>query len=174
MGWKDVDTVDPDLELLDFAIVSLDREDVDVRLSEDDEQVPLAGVLQIAGHVEVGIHARLEDGNAPELPEFRCVGLVVERAGDQQVEADVRRLPGRSDQIRPRDGAELGTDKDRRAFLGAGLLAAFDVAPFRADEIARPGGDGGERAIRSSLCACCTPEVLRCSRMTLAKSCVSP
>ena len=56
---EDVDTVDPDLELLAVATVSLDREDVDVRLSEDDEQVPLAGVLQIARHVEVGVHARL-------------------------------------------------------------------------------------------------------------------
>ena len=38
-----------------------------------------------------------------------------------------------------------GADEDGRALGGAGLLAALDVAPFRADEIARPGGDGGER-----------------------------
>ena len=44
---EDVDTVDPDLELLGFATVSLDREYVDVGLSEDDEQIPLGGVLQI-------------------------------------------------------------------------------------------------------------------------------
>ena len=87
----------------------------------------------------------LEDGDAPELPELRRVGLEVERAGNQHVEADVRRLAGGSDQIRTRNGAELGTDEDRRAFLGAGLLAALDEAPIRADEIAWPGGDGGER-----------------------------
>ena len=70
---------------------------------------PLAGVLQVAGHVQVGVHARLEDGDAADLPELRCVGLVVERAGDQHVEADVRRLSGSGDQIRARDGAELGS-----------------------------------------------------------------
>ena len=106
---------------------------------------PLPVFFRIAGHVQVGVHARLEDGNAPELPELRRVGFVVERAGDQHVEADVRCLAGSRDQIRSRDGTKLGTDEDRRAFLGAGLVPAFDVAPFRADEISRPGGDGGER-----------------------------
>ena len=61
VGVEDVDTVDPDLELLAITTVALDRQHVDVRLSEDDEQVPLAGVLQVAGHVQVGVHARLED-----------------------------------------------------------------------------------------------------------------
>ena len=31
---------------------------INVRLAEDDEQVAFAGVLQIVGHVQVGIHAR--------------------------------------------------------------------------------------------------------------------
>ena len=35
-------------------------EDVDVRLAEDDEELALAGVLQVAGHVQVGVHPRLE------------------------------------------------------------------------------------------------------------------
>ena len=87
----------------------------------------------------------LRMGDATEFPELRRVGLVVECAGDQHVEADVRRLPGGSDQIGTRNGAELRTDEDRGAFLGAGVITALDVAPIRADEIARPGGDGGER-----------------------------
>ena len=73
------------------------------------------------------------------------MGLVVERARDQHVEADVRRLAGGRDQVRTRDGAELGTDEDRRAFLGSGVPTALDVAPFRADKFTRPGSDGGER-----------------------------
>ena len=67
VGVENVDTVDPDLELLAFATVSLDREDVDVRLSEDDEQIPLAGVLQVAGHVEVGIMRALRMGMRPSF-----------------------------------------------------------------------------------------------------------
>jgi hypothetical protein len=33
----------------------------DVRLAEHDEQVALAGVLQVVGHVQVEVHARLQD-----------------------------------------------------------------------------------------------------------------
>ena len=148
VGVEDVDTVDPDLELLGFATVSLDREYVDVRLSEDDEQIPLAGVLQIAGYVQVGVHARLEVRNAAELLELRRVGLVVERAGDWHVEADIRRLPGGSDQIRTRDGAELGTNENRDASLSSGLLAALDVSPNRADSWMKSGGAGTTRSDR--------------------------
>ena len=51
-------------------------EDVDVRLAEDHEQVALAGVLEVFGHVQIGVHARLEDGDASELGEFVGVGVV--------------------------------------------------------------------------------------------------
>ena len=81
----------------------------------------------------------------PSFLNSERVGLVVECACDQHVEADVCRLPGGRDQIWTRHGAELGSDEDRRAFLGSGVLTTLDVASFRADELARPGGDGGER-----------------------------
>ena len=45
-------------------------ENVDVRFTEYDKQVALAGVLEIIGHVQVGVHAGLENGNPAELVEF--------------------------------------------------------------------------------------------------------
>ena len=92
---------------------------VDVRLAEDDEQVAFAGVLEVVGHVQVGVHARLEHGDAAELVELRGVGVVVEGAGDQHVEVGVAGLAGGGDQVGARDGAELGADEDGGAFLGA-------------------------------------------------------
>ena len=90
---------------------------VDVRLAEDDEEVALAGVLEVVGHVQVGVHARLEHGDAAELVELRGVGLVVEGAGDQHVEVGVAGLAGGRHQIGALDGAELRADEDGGALL---------------------------------------------------------
>jgi hypothetical protein len=99
---------------------SLGGQDVDVRLAEDHEEVALAaGVLQVVGHVQVGVHARLEDGDAAELVELGGVGVVVEGAGDEHVEAGVGGLAGGGDQVGAGDGAELGADEDAGAALGA-------------------------------------------------------
>ncbi len=118
---------------------------LDVRLAEDDEEVALAGVLQVAGHVEVGVHARLEDRDPPQLVKLRGVGFVVERAGDQDIEVRVRGLAGGCDEIGTRDRAELGADEDGGALLRARINVALDVAPVRADEIARPRRERGKR-----------------------------
>ena len=107
---------------------------VDVRLAEDDEQVALAGVLEVFGHVQVGVHARLEHRDAAELAELGGVRLVVEGAGDQHVEAGIARLAGGGDEIGALHGAELGADEDGGPLLGL----AFQVAAFGADQIARP------------------------------------
>ena len=96
-------------------------QDVDVGLAEDDEEVALAGVLQIVGHVQVGVHAGLENGNAAELVEFGGVGVVVEGAGDQHVEVGVAGFAGGGNEIGAGDGAEFGADEDRGAFFDAGL-----------------------------------------------------
>ena len=113
---------------------------VDVRLAEDDEQVALAGVLEVVGHVQVGVHAGLEHRDAAELVELGGVRLVVEGAGDQHVETGIARLAGGRDQIGALDGAELGADEDGGALLGV----AFQVAAFGADQVARPGRERGE------------------------------
>ena len=46
-----------------------------VGLAEDHEQVARAGVLQGAGHVQVGTHTHLEDRDAVELAELGGVRL---------------------------------------------------------------------------------------------------
>ena len=63
-----VHAVDLHLDLVRLGVAVLDRDDLDIRLAEYDEQVALAGILQVSGHAQVGVHARLEDGAAPDLP----------------------------------------------------------------------------------------------------------
>ena len=94
LGWK---TSTPLTFTRSLAVLL--GQDRDVRLAEDHEQVALAGVLEVVGHVQVGIHAGLEHRNAAELVEFGGVGLVVEGAGDQHVEIGVARLAGGRDQV---------------------------------------------------------------------------
>ena len=101
--------------------------------------------------MQVGVHARLEDGDAPKLVELGGVRLVVEGAGDQHVEAGVAGLAGRSRQVRLRNSPKLWPDEDAGALLGAragGARATLDVAAFRADHLARPRGDRGKPAVR--------------------------
>ena len=62
-------------------------EDLDVRLAEDDEEVALAVVAQIVGHVEVGVHPGLEHLDAAQPGKLGGVCVVVEGAGDENVEA---------------------------------------------------------------------------------------
>ena len=91
--------------------------DLDVGLAEDDEQVAGAGGLQVAAHMQVGVHARLQHRHAAELVELGGVGVEVEGAGDQHVEAGVARLARGGDEVGPGDGAELGADEDAGAAL---------------------------------------------------------
>jgi len=65
VGVEYVHAVDLDADLTGFGF-----KNVDVRLAEDDEQVALAGVLEVVGHVQVGVHARLEHRDATEFVEF--------------------------------------------------------------------------------------------------------
>ena len=119
---------------------SFSGDQVDVRLTEDDEEIAFAGVLEVVGHVQVGVHAGLEHGDAAQLVELRGVRLVVEGAGDQHIEPGIARLAGGGDEIRALHGAELRADEDGGAFLGV----AFHVTAFGADQIAGPGGERGE------------------------------
>ncbi len=92
-------------------------EDVDVGFAEDDEEVAFAGVFEVAGHVEVGVHARLEDRDPSQLVEVCGVGFVVEGAGDEDVKVGVRCLAGSLHEIGPGDGAEFRADEEwRRVF----------------------------------------------------------
>ena len=58
---EDVHALDLHLQLATASVVPASRQNLDIRLAEDDEQVALTGVLQLLRHVEVGVHARLEN-----------------------------------------------------------------------------------------------------------------
>jgi hypothetical protein len=88
-----------------------------VRLAEDDEEVAFAGVLEIFGHVQVGVHARLEHGDAAQLAELRGVRLVVEGAGDEDIEAGIAGLTRGGDEVGALYGTELGSDEDGGALF---------------------------------------------------------
>ncbi len=114
-------------------------QDDDVRLAEDDEEVALAGVLEIVGHVQVGVHAGLQHGDAAELAEFRGVCLVVEGAGDQHIET-----------ASPASRA-AATRSARCTVPNSGpmkMAARFSVPPsstaLRRRRVAGPGGERGE------------------------------
>ena len=102
--------------------------DIAVRLAEGDEQVALAGVLQVFRHVQVRVHARLHYGHAPEFGELGG-------AGDEHTEAGFGGFAAGIRQVWRGDGAELGAD----------FLVAFRVAALGADGVARPGAERGER-----------------------------
>ena len=95
--------LDPDPPILGL-------QDVDIGLPEDDEQVTLSSVLQVVRHVQVGVHAGLENGDLAKLAELGGMGFVVERTCNQHIEASIpgfpRRLNGRQQQRNqdPNDG----------------------------------------------------------------------
>ena len=58
---------------LDAQLAILFGDEFDVRLTENDEQVAFASVLEILGHVQIGVHAGLEHGDATqnyEIPSY--------------------------------------------------------------------------------------------------------
>src|SRR5262249_52427362 len=112
----------------------------DVRLAEDDEQVTLAGVLEVFGHVEVGVHTRLENRDAAQRVELGGVRLVVERARDQDIEPRIARFAGSSHEIRALHGAEFWADEDGGAYFGL----ALQVAALGTDQLTGPRGEGRE------------------------------
>ena len=51
--------------------VIFDFEDVDIRFAEDNEEIALAGVFEIVGHVQIGIHPGLKHWYATEFVKLR-------------------------------------------------------------------------------------------------------
>ena len=135
LRFEDVDSVDLHLHLIRLAF---DGQQVDVRFAEDHEQIAFAGVLQVFGHVQVGVHAGFEHRDAAQSVELGRVSFVVERTGDQYVELGVATFASRFHQIGSLDGAKLGADEDARTFLDV----AFHVATFGTDStLAGPGDE---------------------------------
>ena len=69
------------------------------------------------------------------------MGVIVEGASDQHVEAGVAGFAGGGDQIGAGDGTELRANEDGGALLGAGVFVALDVPACSADQRARPWRD---------------------------------
>ena len=77
---EDIDAVHLHLHLVTGG------EQRDIGLAEDHKQVPLAGVLEVVRHVQIGVHPCLQDRNPPQLVELGRVRFEVERTRDQHVE----------------------------------------------------------------------------------------
>lgn len=107
LGFEDIHAVHLHAQ---FSICLLQQ--VNIWLAEDDEEVALARVLQVFGHVQVGVHARLEHGDAAQLAELGGVRLVVEGAGDQHIETGIAILPGGFNQVAALHCTELRADED--------------------------------------------------------------
>ncbi len=94
IGVEDIHTVDLYAHLAVFF-----RQENNIRLAEDDEEIAFTRVLEVAGHVQVGVHAGLEYGEAAELAEFGGMRLVVEGAGNQHIKPRIAGLAGGSNTI---------------------------------------------------------------------------
>src|SRR5262245_37109816 len=90
--------------------------------------------------MEVRVHAGFEHRDAAELAELRGVSLVVEGAGDHDVESAVARLARRGHQVRPAHGAELRANQDARALL----LVPLHILALGADQVTGPRSYRGE------------------------------
>src|SRR5262249_6091929 len=131
---EDIDAVD-----LDPDTITLCRYEGDVGLAENHEQVALTCVLEVFGHVKVSVHARLEHRNAAKLAELRGMSVVVESAGDENVEDGITGFASRRHQIGAGYGSELRAYKDRRPPFGACTPIAFQEASLGAHELPWPG-----------------------------------
>jgi hypothetical protein len=138
-----LNTIDP----FDFHpdLVRANGLDLDVGLAEHDEEVASAGAFELARHMQVGVHARLQDRDAPDAVEFGRASIEIEGAGDHQIEPGISRFAGRVHKIRSRHGAEFGTDQDRSAtFSRACRRVAVAIAAFGRDQFSRPRGQRSE------------------------------
>lgn len=131
-----------DVDAVHFDAVAAVRvfQEIDIGFAEDDEEVALAGIFEFGGHVEVGVHAGLEDMDAAEFVEFGGHGVEREAATDKDVEIGVAGLAGGFDQFLALHSAEFGADEDGGSAFGV----AFQVAAFGADQAAGPRYKGGE------------------------------
>ncbi len=107
LGVEDIDAVDDDLDFVVFY-----GGDVDVGFAENDEEVGFVGLLEVGGHVEVGVHPGFEDGEPAEFVEVGGAGVVVEGAGDEYVEACISGFAGGGGEVFAGDGAVFGADED--------------------------------------------------------------
>ena len=99
-GFEHVHAIDLDAQHAGLAAFGVGLgQQADVRFTEDDEEIALAVVLEVLAHVQVRVHAGLEHRDLAQLAELRRMGIVVERAGDDHIEARIRSLANGLHQI---------------------------------------------------------------------------
>ena len=91
--------------------------DVDVGLTKHDKEIPFARILQLVGHVKVGVHLGFKDWQRPKLGQLGGMRIEIEGTGDHDVEPGIGRLARRIDEIGARHRAEFRAEKDRGAAL---------------------------------------------------------
>jgi hypothetical protein len=107
-----------------------------VRFAENDEEIAFTRVLEVFGHMEIGIHAGLEHRDATQFIELRGVGFVVEGTGDEDIEPGVPCFAGGGDKIGALDGPKLGANENGGTLFGLSFL----IAAFGANQFAGPRG----------------------------------
>ena len=117
IGMENIDSVDFDSHHATAVI-----EKINIRFAEDDEEVALAGVFKVVGHVKVRVHPGLEHRDAAEFVELGGHGVEVEGASDKNVESRIARFTSGQDEVLALDGTELGADHDSRAAFGVSFL----------------------------------------------------
>jgi hypothetical protein len=90
---------------------------VDIWLSKDNEEISLAGVLEILCHMQIGIHPGYENGHVPERVELGGVGFIVECTGDQDIETCISRFACSRNEVCAEDGSKLWANEDCRTLL---------------------------------------------------------
>ena len=175
VGVENVYAVDPRLKLPVPGV-----QDIYVRLAEDDEQVAVAGILQLAGHVQVGVHAGFQYRDAAQALELGGVGIVVEGA---QAMSTSNWHSAASRAASTRSGLETVPNSGPMKIAALVSVAGVQLSVSGSDwsltpgnwslknrpsaQTSRPGQGVREvKLIRSSLWACWTPERFRLSRMT--------
>lgn len=94
-GMENINALDLDLQLAPGG-----RQQFDIGFVEDDKEIALPGILEVFGHVKIGIHPGLQNRDAAKLMKLTGMRVEIERAGDEHVELGVGCLPCSPDEIR--------------------------------------------------------------------------
>ena len=106
---KDIHALDRDLNPVIGGIFN-----DNIRFAKNDEEIALARIFEVGGHMQVGVHARLENPHRAEAGQIAGGRIVVEGAGNKQFKTRLARFPCRCGQILAGDAAEFRPDEDGR------------------------------------------------------------
>ena len=137
-GVEHVHTVDPHLDLIRLGLWTCGLQDVDIRLPEDHEQVAFAGVLEVLLHMQIRVHACLQDGQVAELAELGGVVLREEELNLRYVAVTRAKATCHSAQW----SAPLFADLERFVTTNPRFLLLPTLAGFKGkDQVGEDGGN---------------------------------